>query len=589
MKRMAVLAMLTLAAHAWAAEPWFLPYEPDAQTQVLLHLDEDADEQPNAGTLDAAAMLVNDAPIIDGVFGGAVGLDGEGQCVRLPASEALRLRVDEPFTIECWVRPDSADGTIFSVGINYYLNAHFGRGTAGFGYRDSSFPIIFYTMAGIPWQRRTWQHIALTHDANRVARLYLDGRLVAETQHADEGTYTEKNGGASFGAHDGWSKYLAGAIDEIRISRTIREFQPLLSEQIYLPGEQVRLNLDDVTLPGVVASVRVIVTAASGEQVAERVLPAADASEPIVPAAELGDGPAQVQVTFLSADGEVLAQHEVAVRYGGAAVEALGERLAAAEQALAACPAELPERAIVAGQSDAVREAIERRDLAGADATLTAAEARLRAVETGEAAYRAQLREYVRALPEGDVRVTMSWGADDAAGALPWAERLGANELVTPHGSATREGLAAWKDAGYHTAMLSSAPIHTADAEQPDQSQFGYWYMDTPPAQGGEASAKLQSVSWGGMDITQHFDPAEHWWVFDLESGERLPGDRYAYDHAARTITVSGAPDGRVFRVYYMLGSSRIGDALYEPFAEHGLEVLREEMAPLEGVLDTFW
>ncbi|MFO8082613.1 MAG: 1,3-beta-galactosyl-N-acetylhexosamine phosphorylase N-terminal domain-containing protein, partial [Armatimonadota bacterium] len=593
MRTLAIIICVLATFQARAAEPWLLPCEADPATQVLLHLDADTSQQPNAGTLDVDAMLVKDAPVIDGVFGSAVGLDGHGQCVRLPSTEDLRLGVDEPFTIECWIRPDSADGTIFSVGINYYLNAHFSRGTASLGYRAESFPIRWYTMTGIPWQRRQWQHVALTHDENRVVRLYLDGHLVAETQHGDEGTYTEKPGGATFGSHDGWRSHLAGAIDEIRISRTIRDFQPLLTQRIYLEDEQVRLNLTDVTLPDHMESIQVTVTSASGEEIAQRELSVAEAAHPadqaIVPAADLGEGAATVQVTFVDGDGGQLAQHRILVSYGGAAVAALQERLAAAQRALVGCPEELPERKIVDTHLRAVREAIARRDLDAADAYMSAAEGRLRMVATGEAAYRARLREHVRALRHEDVRITMSWDADDAASAFPWAERIGANELVSPHRSADREGLRAWKDAGYQTAMLSNAPMHTADPDRPDHSQFGYWYMDTPPAEGGVARVKLESVSWGGMSLTDHFDPAEHWWVFDRQTGERLPGDRYSFDLPSRTVTITGAPDGRVFRVYYLMAASRIGDPLYEPFAEHGLEVLRGEIAPLEGVLDTFW
>ncbi|MFW6156528.1 MAG: 1,3-beta-galactosyl-N-acetylhexosamine phosphorylase N-terminal domain-containing protein, partial [Armatimonadota bacterium] len=592
--RILAIAICALATfHAWAADPWFLSCEADPATEVLLHLDADTEQQPNAGTPGSDAMLVKGAPVIEGIFGNAVGLDGHGQCVRLPSTEDLRLGVDEPFTIECWVRPDSADGTIFSVGINYYLNAHFSRGTATLGYRAESFPIRWYTISGIPWQRRRWQHVALTHDEDRVVRLYLDGQFVAETQHADEGTYTEKPGGATFGSHDGWRSHLAGAIDEIRISRTIRDFQPLLTERVYLDDEQVRLNLADVTLPDHVSSIQVTVTSASGEEIAQRELSVTEAGraedQAIVPAADLGEGAATVQVTFLDGDDGQLARHQIPVSYGGATVAALQERLLAAEQALAGCPEELPEHEMASRHLAAVRDAIDRRELDGAAGSLSAAETRLRMVETGEAAYRAALRQHVRALPHRDVRITMSWDADAAESAIPWAERLGANELVSPHRSATREGLRTWKDAGYHTAMLSNAPMHTADPERPDHSQFGYWYMDTPPAEGGTAQVKLEPVSWGGMSLTEHFDPAEHWWAFDRETGERLPGDRYAYDHDARTVTITDAPDGRVYRVYYLMAASRIGDPLHEPFAEHGLEVLREQMEPLEGVLDTFW
>ncbi len=586
----AVLTLITVGA--WAAEPWFLPYEPDADTLLLLHLDAEGPEQPDSGPLAFPTSLQNGAAVIDGVFGQAAEVDGHKQFVRVDGTDELRLGVDQPFTVECWLRPDSTAGNIFSISINYYLAANFGQGTGSLGYRASTFPIRWSVLPGIPWRRREWQHAALTHDADRVVRLYLDGRLVSEAQHGDEGTYTEKLGKTTFGAHDGWSQALAGAFDEIRISSGVREFQPLLAEQVYLPGEQVRLNLAGVALPERVATIRVTVVAASGEQVAQRELPAAQADEPIVEAAVLGEGRAQVEVTFLDAAGEVIATIGSPARYAGPEVVALQERVAAVEQALADLPDDLPERAIAQGHLDAVRAATERRDLSGATRGLGAAEARVHMIATGEAAWRAGLREHIRAIPPGATRVTMSAPAgstDEAEAAIPWAERIGANELVSSHRSATREGLQAWKDAGYHTAILSSAPIHTADREQPDQSQFGYWYMDTQPAQAGTAQVKLDTVAWGGMTITDHFDPAEHWWVFDLQTGERLPGERYSFEPGSRLVTISGAEEGRVYRVYYLMATSGIGDPLYEPFAEHGLEALREEIEPLEGVLDTFW
>ncbi|NLO06029.1 MAG: hypothetical protein GX131_09420 [candidate division WS1 bacterium] len=587
MRTIAIVILSLVPLTANAAEAWFLPYEADADTVLLLHLDEPA--ETSTGALALVPQLKGAAQIDSGVFGGAAQLGGSGDAIIIPRDEALRFAVDEPFTIECWLRPESTEGTIFSIAINHYLSGQFGQSTATFRYRAESFPIRSYTMSGIQWLRREWQHVALTHDEQRNVSLYLDGRLAAQTQHAAEGSYTEKLGSSAFGAHDGWTGYLAGAIDEIRISRGIRQFRPLLTEQIYMPGEEVRLNLDEVTLPDRVAAIRVRVTNPAGEVLAERDLTQQQAGEAIMPADAIGDAPARLSVTFLAADGTELSRLEQGISYGGGQVAGLLERAEGAEATIADAPAELPERAIVLAQLERVREAITQRDLPAADAFMAAAELRVRSITSGEAAYRAALREYARARPHGDTRVTMSWDAGSAESALPWAERIGANELVTPIRDATPEGLQAWKDAGYHTAALSSAPIHTADSEQPDHSQFGYWYMDTPAAQGGQVALKLEPVKWGHMSITTHFDPAENWWVFDTETGERLPGNRYAYDANTRTITISGAEDGRVYRVYYMMASSGIGDPLYEPFATYALEVLRGQIEPLAGVLDTFW
>ncbi len=578
--------LMAIASPGLASEAWFLPYEPDADTLVLLHLDDPGDEQPNPGIAPVNGTLVRGARIEPGVFGGAAVLDGRDQCVRLPADPMLRLSVDQPFTVEMWLRPDGAEGNIFSIGINYYLSA---RGTAGFGYRAADFPIKWSSLSGIPWQRGQWQHVALTHDADRTVRLYLNGRLVAEAGHADEGTYTEKPGGTTFGAHDGWRDFLRGAIDEVRVSRDIRDFAPLLTDSIYLRGEMVRLDLGDVALPDTVAALRVRITDAAGQEALACELPVAEASRPLLPAEDLGDGAAQMEIAFLAADGAQIASFRRTVNFGGAKLAELQQRAQAIDVALANAPTELPERALAEMILAAARAAIERRDFAGAEGYLLAGERRVAQLVSGEAAYRHAVRRFVRARDDADVRITMSWSATDAAAAFEWAEQIGANELVAPHGAVSREGLQAWRDAGYHTATLSSAPIHTADRAQPEQAQFGYWYMDTPPAAGGSATVQLQAPAWGGLAVSDFFPPAEHWLVLDLATGEALPAERWEYDAAAKSVTISGARDGQVFRVYYLNATGGIGDPLYEPFARRGLAVLEEEVAPLEGALETFW
>ncbi|MGC9318498.1 MAG: 1,3-beta-galactosyl-N-acetylhexosamine phosphorylase N-terminal domain-containing protein, partial [Armatimonadota bacterium] len=114
-------------------------------------------------------------------------------------------------------------------------------------------------------------------------------------------------------------------------------------------------------------------------------------------------------------------------------------------------------------------------------------------------------------------------------------------------------------------------------------------YMDTPPAEGQAVALELQAPQWGGMKVSSHFPPEEHWLVLDAETGEDVPPDAWEYDHSARTITITEAQKGHVYRVYYLNETTRIGDPLHEPFAEHALEVLAEQAEPLQGVLETFW
>ncbi len=584
----AVISLL-IAVPAFASEAWFLPYEPDEDTLVLLHLDQPGEEQSNLGIAPVSATLVRGAQIEPGCFRGAALLDGREQFIMLPGDPLLRLRVDQPFTVEMWLRPDSVAGNIFSIGINFYLAAHFERGRASFGYRAASFPIRWYHMSGIPWQRGKWQHVALTHDADRTVRLYLNGRFVAEITHGDEGTYTEKTGNTTFGAHDGWREFLRGAIDEVRVSTRVREFAPLLTEEIYLPGEMVALNLDAVTLPPTVAAVRVRVVDSAGREALARELPVAEASRPLIAAEKLGEGASQIEIAFVDVAGAEIASFKRTVNFAGARLAELQRRAGAIDAALVDAPPELIERSLAEGLVAAARAAIERRDLEGAGGHLAAAERRVAQVVSGEAAYRHAIRRFVRARDDAGVRITMSWDAADAGGALPWAARIGANELVTSHRAVTREGLQLWRDAGYHTVMLSSAPIHTADRARPEQAQFGYWYMDMPPAASATATLKLVAPAWGGLGVSDFFPPARHWLVLDLETGEALPPERWAYDPATKTVTIFGAREGQVFRVYYLNATTGIGDPLYEPFAQHGLAVLEEEVAPLEGVLETFW
>ncbi|HUS80782.1 MAG TPA: lacto-N-biose phosphorylase central domain-containing protein, partial [Armatimonadota bacterium] len=590
MRSLVVMLLAACATAAPASEAWFLPYEPDDSTVVLFHLDGEGDEEPSAGDPATQVKLMAGATRGEGVFAGDAELHGAKECLRVVGEQTLRLANDQPFTAEMWLRPDSAEGAVFSLGTRFYLRASFSQGTAVFGYRAASFPIRWFPVSGIPWRRRQWQHVALVHDADRQVSIYLDGRLVAQTAHQDEGDYAEGGGGV-FGAHDGWQNFMVGGLDEIRVSNAARSFEPLLAQSAWLPGEQVRLNLDDVQLPERVATVRVTANAADRSEVFAGELPVGEASRPLFDASALGDGPGRVTVAFLDAGGAVIGSVSQPASYVGAQVAELGARAQECRRTIAAAEATLPQAHVAELMLAASEAAAERRSIDLALDYMSAAEYAAGTLASGEAAYRAAVRKLVRSGERDDrLRVTMSWDADQgAADALAWADRVGANELVSTSRSTTREGLQLWRDAGYHTAMLGPVPMHTAERDTPDQCQFGYWYMDSAPAQGETVEVKLVAPDWGGLAVSTFLPPAEHWLVLDTATGEQLAPDRWEYDPKLARLTITGAAAGHVYRVYYVIQSGGIGDPLYEPFAQHGLQVLDELVAPFEGVLETYW
>ena len=175
-----LLCFLHCTLPAAAAENWFLPYEPDAHTIVLVHLDgPQAGERAEART-PAQVTLTDNAQHADGRFSGGVALAGPKQCVRVDGVPRLILDNDADFTVELWCRPKTAaSASLFSLGTRFYCTIDPGRGTASFGYRSADFPIRWFPVTGVPIRRNRWQHVAVTHDGNRVVRFYVNGALAA--------------------------------------------------------------------------------------------------------------------------------------------------------------------------------------------------------------------------------------------------------------------------------------------------------------------------------------------------------------------------------------------------------------------------
>ncbi|MEW6356082.1 MAG: lacto-N-biose phosphorylase central domain-containing protein [Planctomycetota bacterium] len=592
MKRFVLFLLLLCVRPIFAAENWFLPYEPDDKTIALFHLDGDEEEQRSAAKPEISITFQKDAAHDAGRFGKGAKLNGHGAVLRLSKNDAFLLKNDQEFTVELWCKPATNDDAgLISIGTRFYLHITPGQRTATFGYRAASFPIRYSSMANIPIRRGQWNHVALTHDKNRVARIYVNGQFAGETAHKDEGDYP-KGGGGSFGAHDGWSKFFEGWIDEIRISDCIREFRPIVTQRSYLPGEQLQLALDVESLPDAVQSATIVVRAGR-ESVFEKTIPRAELGRPIADASVLPEAKGAVEVTFLTADGASLATASKGVAFAGKTVEVVKIRLTAMKQLIDATR-DMPDMAArVKGLAlfiDRIEQLIGQRDFAAVEGHLKAAERIAHALQSGETTYRAAIRRHVRSgKSDKDIRVTMSW-RDEAEGAFPWAERIGANELV---GSAEQTDPATydtWRKKGYLTAALCGIPIHDASwlKDHPEQRQYGFWRMDPAKAEQPKLDVKIVSPSWGGhTHIDDFHEPKDHWKVIDVDDRNVKP--EWSYDKKTCTVTITNAVPGHSYLVYFMFTNIGVGDPLFPPFEKRALENLESVLKPAAGRLQVYW
>jgi len=573
-------------------EPWFLPYTPDDHTLLLAHFDGEGNTDRAEGSCAGDVTFDGDLKRCEGRFGGGSAFGGGKARLMLPAPDALAFGQAQPFTLEAWVRPETRDTvSVFSVRTRFYAKISVATNTVTFGYRAASFPIGWYTIAGVPLQLGRWQHLAIVHDETRRVWVYLNGALAGETTHPDEGDF-ERTGGIFVGSHDGWSVWYRGAVDEVRVSDVVRTYQPLFAHQWFLAGERPTLALPPEGLPAAVAGLRLTGPGRDGRPLAADV-PRAAAATGLCEAEKLPERLSPFALSMLDADGKTIASVEVLLGYAGERADALRRRADAVLAAMrdAAATAPVHARAAAAYVEGALALA-EKRQFEQAEEMTVAAEALTGMVATGEAAYRERLRKAVRArqADPGVVRLSMSWRGDErAAEAQPWAERLGANELIATS-EATREGVGLWKERGFATVMLGSLPMRPGDwlKEHPEDSQYGYWVTPPVQAEGDSVVIPLRPTRWGHEHITMRFDPRQHWLVLDQTAGRVVPPDQWAVDAEGQSVTVKAATAGHAYVVYFM-EEQAVGDPLRESFVEGSLQVLRERLEPLKGVLDTYW
>jgi len=572
----ALLALLSFTADGEAGAPWFLPREPEADTLVYVAFEDEAVKGAAGGEL----ALMDGAERAAGRFGRGLRLSRGKQHVRINSTAAVQFGRQDPFTVEMWVRPaDRRGGALWSLATRYYL--HIGS-KAQFGYRAASFPIRYTGLHTLRLPPRRWSHVALTHDTDRTVRIYINGEKVEVLQHDDEGDFAKSGTRLVVGSHDGWTKYLRADIDEVRISRGVRVFRPLLSQDVLMAGESAQLSSTPSGVDGAILSVR------QGRQVIrEAKLTREQLAGDLIPVSALPAGKATLSLTFLAGDGAELSTASAVVENAAGRMADVGQRLEALRRT-AAASGEEPWRKVLGLYAQSIDERVRDRKLDQAEERLRAAEVVSHTITSGEAAYRAQLRAHVRArkLPD-DIRITVSWRREPD-GAFAWAERLGANELVG-HTNMTVEQFQSWKQRGYHTVLLKGIPIHDHDwlREHPANRQIGFWVSKPVKATETTVAIPFGPPTWGSYHVDRR--EIKRWWKVVDSHNQAVPPERWTLDPKQPVVTVAGATSGESYRVYYRFQATTFLDPLAPGSRERAANHITEVLGPLRGVLDTFW
>ena len=150
---------------------------------------------------------------------GGWALDLDGVAAHVEVADAAPLRLTKQFTLEAWIRPASVTSHRHIVGKNYYelsVDPYPGGWTASIEVRSGG---KWYTASTGPLAFGNWHHVAGTYDGTEL-RVYVDGELGGRTRVS--GPVDTSSRPLHIGSADGAGDIFHGAIDEARISSTVR-------------------------------------------------------------------------------------------------------------------------------------------------------------------------------------------------------------------------------------------------------------------------------------------------------------------------------------------------------------------------------
>jgi|GEM_PF-2055197 hypothetical protein len=199
------------------------PFTSDANTKLLLHLDQDFTDSGNTGH-----TVTSNGAGLTGVFGNAhVWFDGNSDYLTIPDHADFDFGSGD-YTIDCWIKAESlpanksaiwihsTNGSIYAA-LYIWNDGHVSYNTAG----GADTTII--SSAGVI-ATGTWYHIAVVAEwSSDKCTLYIDGDSVGSDN--DISAYNDFTQVFAIGAEHiptlGTDNYFHGCIDEFRISKGV--------------------------------------------------------------------------------------------------------------------------------------------------------------------------------------------------------------------------------------------------------------------------------------------------------------------------------------------------------------------------------
>ncbi len=195
----------------------------DAHTMLLLPFDEGTGDTASDKSGNGNDGELKGAVWAEGMFGSAVELKADGDCVIMPLSPTLDLT--EHLTVEAWVKPATVDVRMDIVskhesgGYALIINAG-GIFRASFNIAGSYIP----STSATPLEAGTWYYLAATYDGESL-NVYINGELEGEAPA--QGTVTSTVVSLSIGGNAGpggevTDYFYRGVVDELRVSDIAR-------------------------------------------------------------------------------------------------------------------------------------------------------------------------------------------------------------------------------------------------------------------------------------------------------------------------------------------------------------------------------
>jgi steroid delta-isomerase-like uncharacterized protein len=235
------------------------PMDPGGDGLVAYYaLDGDASDHSGNGL---NGTVMGDPLWIEGIMGGAVELDGDGDTI--DCGNDARLDIPGPIGISLWIRPDADDPEGNGTETAPLAKAMNGMSPSWswqvrYGW-NSPQPYMAFTFNTSPraWayvgrnlEQGEWHHLACSHDGETLTA-YLNGQA---TESTPMGAITSSSTPLLIGS-DGWGDDWIGGIDEVRVynrALTPGEIQFLTGymPDVTSPGDVIRGVPNDGDWPG---------------------------------------------------------------------------------------------------------------------------------------------------------------------------------------------------------------------------------------------------------------------------------------------------------------------------------------------------